>query len=282
MDKSRDHSWSTPDLCRRPNNPNLSFSDVSPNLIRPFKSGSDIGQSPSLINPFAENCNRNLTFTKDENMQEIREWNEGPLKGNAVALRSFDEKECQGTMDHLANESSPDAVENCAKNLAKDFSGEATQNLSLSASLSSNQYSEDSDETESDDDYRSVPTSSTIHLAARKISNTTRTRKMSVTGDPPPVVQSVPEVVELEAGNGTTSKVPERFSEKKCEQKSIFSFDNLVIERCTRRADGSGVASPLSNSSGDGEHALEGYDSDFRSSSSVINSYIDGVSLNSR
>ena len=60
----------------------------------------------------------------------------------------------------------------------------------------------------------------------------------------------------------------------------MFTFDGPVAESYLNQSDNSRVPSRLTSSSVEGDGASEAYDSDYKSC--VINSYIEGVSFNSR
>jgi hypothetical protein len=98
---------------------------------------------------------------------------------------------------------------------------------------------------------------------------------LCITGSPPSIV-STPTKVRMSPIN---QNVVEKRNQS-TEPKSVFTFDGLAAEGYLTHPDNSRVPSRLTNSSLEGDASSDVYDSDYKSC--VVNSYIEGVSLNSR
>ena len=73
-----------------------------------------------------------------------------------------------------------------------------------------------------------------------------------------------------------------RTNSKLTEPKLLFTFDGPLAQSYLNQPENIRIPSRLTNSSTEGDRASESYDSDYKSSPGVMNSYIEGVSLNSR
>jgi hypothetical protein len=123
-----------------------------------------------------------LSFPKPGHSTELQEWRS--ILETAESFKTGNES--PGNARNLTETStsagnSPNASENCAKNLLSDFSAEMTNNSNRSVSASSGQYS---GVVPADSDRDSAPVSPAIPARFRKISNITppRDRRTGVTG----------------------------------------------------------------------------------------------------
>lgn len=267
IDAPRNHSWSSAD--DGPHYTDSSTSLISPNLIRPFEVDDDSLLSPNMIHPFEGNHKTNVTHTNSSN--GIKEFEEGLSKGNAAVFNSFGGREAQVNIQSLDHESS---TENCTKNLAKDFSVEAMKQLNCTVSLTSSQYSKDSD--------NDGPLSPLIPQRFLEFANDTNKCNNDTTETALPLVKAKIELQELEVRANEAMTDRDDSSKKTFNENSLFSFDSLDIEQCLRKSDdsriSSRVTSPLCH---DGDGAVLEEDSDYKLSPNTANSYIDGVSFNS-
>lgn len=270
------NSWNSTDDGRSCTDSSTSF--ISPNLVRPFEVDTDSGSSPNLVHPFEGNRKTNVTFTKDT--KGTQELEENSSKGNAVASPSFNggESEVNYTQS-LGVESSS---ENCKRNLAGDFSVEAKRCPNRTASLSSCQYSDDSGDTNNNND-GPLPAAPLSPQVPQRFLECPK-RKNSATEVPTRIIktESQEEFQESQAASKEASSDHDGGSEETSKETPMFLFDNLDIERCSQRSNGLSGCQRLACSPCDGDFAFEGYDSDYRSSPSIVNSYIEGVSLNSK
>lgn len=91
-------------------------------------------------------------------------------------------------------------------------------------------------------------------------------------------------IVSVKAESQNSSPVRDLItdSKKNTEPKLVFTFDGPIAQSYINPTDTSRIPSRLTNSSADVDGASECYDSDYKSSPGVLNSYIEGVSLNSK
>ena len=280
------NSWNSTNDGRSCSDSSTSF--ASPNLIRPFEVDSDSRLSPNLLHPFEGNRKANVTFTKESRgMKELEEYSS---KGNAAASRSFDGRELEMNAQSLGNETSG---EDCKRNLAGDFS--VVANPDLTARLSSSQYSSDTNNNSSQNNNNNNSSSSSNNndpLPAVPLSPQVPQRFIEFPGATDRRNNATAELIfktdsqefqESQAACNGVSSDHDGGSGKTSKEKSIFLFDSLDIERCnSRRSNYLSGCQRLACSPCDRDSALEGYDSDYRSSPSIVNSYIEGVSLNSK
>ncbi len=99
-----------------------------------------------------------------------------------------------------------------------------------------------------------------------------------ITGSPPAIVSTT-----TKTQKSPSNQSPDANSSQITQPKLVFTFEGPVAESYLNQPDNSRTPSRLTNSSAEGDRASEAYDSDCKSCvSSVVNSYIEGVSLNSR